>query len=82
MFCHYKDLFGKPREGAHSYRIGGFALVDIILTILGSLLLSLFMKKGFYFWHFLVVLAVVFLSGIALHRLFCVKTTLDTLLFQ
>lgn len=28
-----KDIFGKPREGIHSYRIHNIAVVDVVLTI-------------------------------------------------
>ena len=26
------DIFGKPNEGVHKYRVGGLAIVDIIAT--------------------------------------------------
>jgi hypothetical protein len=31
--------------------------------------------------HFLIILALFFLAGIILHKLFCVRTTIDSLLF-
>lgn len=34
MSCPYKYLFGVPGQGAHSTRIGGFALVDTVGTII------------------------------------------------
>ena len=37
MFCSlskYKDFFGAPGTGVHSYRFMGLAAVDTILTIL------------------------------------------------
>ena len=27
--CQYKDIFGKPGEGAHSYRVANVAVVDV-----------------------------------------------------
>ena len=33
-FCKYKDIFGKPKEGVHSYRIMNIAIVDVLATIL------------------------------------------------
>ena len=30
----YKDIFGKPNEGVHSYRLFDVAIVDLLLTIL------------------------------------------------
>ncbi len=74
--CKYKDILGVPGEGAHSYRIFNIAIVDVILTILVALLISYFFK--FNFWYTLIIL---FLLGIIMHRLFCVRTTIDKLLF-
>ena len=76
-FCKYKDLFGKPGQGVHSYRIFNIAIVDVILTILGAFIISYFMK-----FNFATTLLVLFLLGIILHRLFCVRTTIDKLLFN
>jgi hypothetical protein len=75
--CPYRDLFGKVGEGVHSYRIANIAVVDVILTILGAVLLH----RIFPSYHFLTILAALFLLGIVLHRLFCVRTTIDRLLF-
>ena len=41
-FCKYKDLFGKPGEGVHSYRIFNIAIVDVILTIFGRIYYIIF----------------------------------------
>ena len=32
----YKDIFGKPGEGGHAYRIFDIAIVDVIFTIISS----------------------------------------------
>ena len=40
MLCKYKDIFGKPNKGVHSYRIFGFASVDLLSTILICILLA------------------------------------------
>lgn len=77
----YKDLFGKPKEGAHKYRFYGFAIVDVILTILVALIFSIIIKGTFHLTHFIFVLVLFFISGIILHRLFCVETKLDSILF-
>jgi hypothetical protein len=74
--CKYKDALGKPGEGIHSYRFMGVAIADVIMTIIGALIISFFIKKSF-----LLVLIVLFILGIILHRLFCVRTTIDKLLF-
>jgi len=74
--CKYKDLFGKPGEGIHSWRIFDFGVIDILTTIAGAYLISLF--SGI---RLLYVLPAVFLLGIYVHRLFCVRTKLDRILF-
>ncbi len=77
MLCQYQDLFGKPNEGIHSIRIGNFAIVDIILTV--GLAWFLAEKTG---WDFKFVLAIVFAIGIFAHRIFCVRTQLDKIIFN
>ena len=77
MLCKYKDLLGKVGKGVHSYRIFNIAIVDVLLTFIGAYIIYLFDTKNNYF----VILGIVFLSGIILHRVFCVRTTIDKLLF-
>ena len=78
MLCAYKDLFGKVGEGAHSYRIANIAVVDVIATIIMAFLLH-YLFPAYKVLHILIVL---FLLGIVLHRIFCVRTTVDRLLFR
>jgi hypothetical protein len=74
--CQYKDALGKPKEGVHSYRVGNIAIVDVIMTIIGALLISYIFSVSF--WK---TLGSLFVAGIVLHRIFCVRTTIDKLLF-
>lgn len=74
--CKYKDALGEPGKGIHSYRFMGVAIADVIITVIGALLISFLIKKSF-----LLVLIILFILGIILHRLFCVRTTIDKLLF-
>ncbi len=74
--CRYKDIFGRPREGAHAYRIFDIAVVDVAATVVVAFLIS--RVFGFSLWKSLVVL---FIVGIISHRAFCVRTTVDKLLF-
>ena len=80
MFCQFKDIFGKPFTGLHQYRIWignyDFAIIDIILTMIGAVIITYFTE-----WHYLYTFTGLFILGIILHRLFCVKTSLDQLLF-
>jgi len=81
--CKYKDIFGKPGEGIHQYRIGrgligqnGLAFVDILVTMLPAFI-------GWYFFKFplFTSLVILFLLGIIAHRIFCARTAVDVLLF-
>ena len=73
-----KKLFGEPDKGLHSHRIFNIAYIDVIATFIGAYLL----QKVFYpKTKYLKVLFFLFLSGIVLHRLFDVRTTVDKLLF-
>jgi len=74
--CPYKYLFGKPKKGIHSYRFLDLAIVDIISTIAVAYGISIYFKKDFK-----EVLIALFLLGIILHRIFCVRTTIDKILF-
>tara|TARA_Y100000817_G_C16818472_1_gene527756 strand:- start:904 stop:1149 length:246 start_codon:yes stop_codon:yes gene_type:complete len=78
-FCKYKDFFGKPGEGLHRYRIFNLALVDIFATLVLAWVLQRFY---FIYTDYLSVLLFTFIVGILLHRLFCVRTTIDKFLFK
>ena len=78
MLCKYKDIFGKVGEGVHSYRIFNIAIIDVILTFLLAFIIQLLLPK-YNYYHILILL---FILGIILHRMFCVKTTIDKLLFN
>jgi len=75
MLCQYRDLLGK---GIHSYRIFNIAIVDVLLTILGAFIIHLFVPQ----YSFVFILSILFLLGIILHRIFCVRTTIDKLFFD
>jgi len=74
--CKYKNALGEPGKGIHSYRLFGLAIADVIMTIIASFLISYFFK-----FSFIKTLLILFLTGIVLHRFFCVRTTIDKLLF-
>ena len=77
MLCKYKDIFGKVGEGIHSYRIFNIAIVDVLFTILGAYVIKLFTPN----YHFFIILLILFIIGIILHHLFCVRTPIDKFLF-
>jgi len=76
-FCKYKDIFGKPNEGVHSYRLFNIAIVDMIFTIIGTYLLSLYFKN----YNFFTILFVLLVLALLLHKLFCVDTTVTVAVF-
>jgi hypothetical protein len=58
--------------------IFNIAIADVLLTILGAYIIYIFLPK----YNFFVILISFFILGIVLHRVFCVKTTIDKLLFE
>ena len=74
--CKYRNALGVPGKGAHSIRLGGVAVVDVIMTLVGAYIISYYARTSFA-W----TAAGFFLLGIILHRIFCVRTTIDKLLF-
>ena len=78
MFCNYSEIFGKVGEGLHSYRIFNIAIIDVIFTIIGAYFLQKSLLKEYKYYEVLLGL---FLLGVIMHRLFCVRTTVDKLLF-
>ena len=79
MLCEYSELIGKVGEGIHSYRLFNIAILDVIVTMIGAYFLQ---KKFFSNYSYLQVLIVVFIVGIISHRIFCVRTTVDKMLFK
>lgn len=77
MLCQYKNILGTVGQGVHSYRIFDLAIVDILFTIIGAYIIYLFIPRINYF----IILISLFLLGIILHKIFCVRTTIDKFLF-
>ena len=78
MLCKYKEIFGKVGEGIHSYRFLNIAIMDVLFTIIGAFIIKLFIPKS----NVIFILLFLFLLGIFLHHIFCVRTTIDKLLFN
>ena len=77
FFCKYKDLFGEPKDGLRKYRIFDIAIYDTTVVLLIGAVFAWFTKVNIW-----TVWLVLFLSGILVHRLFCVRTGVDKLLFS
>jgi len=69
-------MFGKLGTGIHSYRIYNIAYLDFVVTAIGAYILSKILDTPF-----LYTLIGFFILGIIIHRLFCVRTTIDKFLF-
>jgi len=79
-FKKWKDLFGKINIGVHQYKIGESAIVDYIMTIVGSILTTFIAKELFNKDLPLTITTLFWLIlGIILHVLFGVDT--DTIKF-
>jgi len=76
--CEYSDIFGNPSEGIHKYKFMDIAIVDVIATFI----LSYGLHKIFKEISYLKMTAILFIVGIILHELFCVKTTVNKFLFH
>ncbi len=79
--CKYKDVLGIPKQGFHKTRLFGFALYDILGTIIIAFLIAFFFYKNNLLKAFLIILLILILLGIILHRIFCVNTTLNMMIF-
>jgi len=73
--CKYRDALGEPGKGVHKHVLG-IAMFDLIGTIAVCMGLS-----RIFHWNFWVVFTIAILSGIILHRMFCVNTTVNQLIF-
>jgi hypothetical protein len=74
--CKYKDVFGAAEEGVHAVRLFGMAAIDLVLTVL----LGMYIAWHFHI-NFVYVMLALFCVAILAHRLFCVNTAINKLLF-
>ena len=77
FFCKYKNIFGEVGKGIHSLRLFNIAIVDVVLTIIGACIIHFFIPK----YSFYNIILGLFVLGIIFHRIFCVRTTIDKILF-
>jgi hypothetical protein len=88
MSCRFSDIFGRPNTGVHKKRINifgvQFAYVDTVLTIVLIFVLTFVLFRigtAYEFFRNLFVTTIcVLVITIAIHKLFCVDTTLNKLL--
>ncbi len=75
MLCKYTDILGIPGKDIH-FHVFGIAIVDVVMTFIGAFIISRTAGTSLFY-----TTLGLFLLGILLHRLFCVKTTLDNFIF-
>jgi hypothetical protein len=75
MLCQYANILGEPRKGVHEKRIPiiDIAYNDFVATAIAGIIFYLMFGSYWFFFPFIL--------GIILHRLFCVNTTLNKLIF-
>jgi hypothetical protein len=78
MFCRYRNILGEVGKGVHQYRILNVAIVDVFLTILLAFIINQVVEQ----YSYIFILSVLFVTGIIMHRIFCVRTTVDKILFN
>jgi hypothetical protein len=69
-------MFGEERKGFHSLRLFDIAIGDVFLTILLSLFISYVSKL-----NVILTFIIVFIIGIVVHRIFCVNTKVNVMIF-
>lgn len=77
IFSQYKDILGVPREGIHAIRVFDYAIIDIIMTFIGAVIISYFYKINLIFMFLYL-----FILGQYLHILFCVETKFVSTFFN
>lgn len=76
MLCKYKNILGEPNKGFHKERLLGFALYDVIGTIFIGIIISKIYNFDLVKTYILLMIFTIFI-----HRLFCVETALNKMLF-
>jgi hypothetical protein len=77
FLCRYNKLFGNPNKGIHKYRILNIAIVDLVMTIILSYVISKIINRSF-----MIILLFMFILSVFVHYIFCVNTSVMKLLFS
>jgi len=77
--CKYSNIFGEPGKGIHSIRLFNVSIVDVIATIFLAILTNFIIKGNVT--SLIIITIIWFIIGIISHKLFCVKTTVDGVIF-
>ena len=81
MFCNLgkkmSPYIGDLGKGVHSYRIFNIAYIDVIVVVLGAIGISYLVKIPAW-----IAIIGMLILGIVVHKLLCIRTTVDKLLFN
>lgn len=75
--CVFQNMFGPPGTGVHSIRLFDIAIIDVILTLIFAIIFAKITKL-----NVILVIIILFLLSVVMHRIFCVRTTVDKILFN
>lgn len=75
--CEFKNILGEPKKGMHVHYFG-FAIIDLLLTIIVAFVLMLCVKKYIninisHSLTFGIILLIFLLMGEYFHIKFCIK---------
>ena len=80
MLHKYKDIFGKPNENLHAYRLFNYAIIDIFFTLLFSIIIIFILHKfnliTFSIQNIFISFIVLIILSVFIHILFGVDTKL------
>ena len=79
--CRYSNVFGAPGGGAHKYRIGGLAAIDLIATGGLTFLVTRFALGRNDLLAYTLVFLILMMAAILTHEAFCVNTQLNAKIF-
>ena len=76
--CKYKNILGEAGSttGIRKYRLLGISIMDVTVIVLIGFIISYYTNSNIW-----LTLGGLFVFGIIIHRLFCVRSTVDKLLF-
>ena len=77
--CHYSKLFGEAGSttGMRKSRVFGIAVLDVTVTLACAVLIAWVFK-----FPYIQTIVAIFILGIFVHRLFCVRTAVDKMIFS
>ena len=77
--CKYKDIFGKPNTGAHTFRVFDIAVVDVVVTFILALCIWFVIDKKKNIYNLVFIFVILIVISVPIHKLFCVDTKLASM---